>query len=74
VQTYERLAEDLKLRKLEAQLHEVKQQASILQAQLKLLTVVEKMKRSQEKKYAIHKKVTAIQSIVMEVTQRLQLV
>jgi FtsZ-binding cell division protein ZapB len=45
-QTYERLAEDPKLRKLEAQLQEVKQQASTVQAQLKLLTAVEKMKRS----------------------------
>jgi hypothetical protein len=48
VQTYECLAEDPELRKLEAQLQEVKQQASTVQAQLKLLTVIEKMKRSQE--------------------------
>jgi hypothetical protein len=31
-QTYERLAEDLELRKLEAQLQEAKQQASIMQS------------------------------------------
>jgi hypothetical protein len=47
--TYEHLAEDLELRKLEAELHEVKQYVSIVQAQMKLLIVVEKMKRSQEK-------------------------
>jgi hypothetical protein len=39
-QTYEHLAEDPKLRTLEAQLQEAKQQASTVQAQLKLLTVV----------------------------------
>jgi hypothetical protein len=37
-QTYEHLAEDLELRILEAQLQEVKQQASTMQVQLKLLT------------------------------------
>jgi hypothetical protein len=47
-QTYEHLAEDLELRKLEAQLQEAKQQASTVQAQMKLLTTVEKMKRLQE--------------------------
>jgi predicted RNase H-like nuclease (RuvC/YqgF family) len=47
-QTYERLAEDPELKKLEAQLQEAKQQASTVQAQMKLLTAVEKMKRSQE--------------------------
>jgi hypothetical protein len=47
-QTYEHLAEDPELRKLEAQLQEAKQQASTMQAQMKLLTAVEKMKRSQE--------------------------
>jgi hypothetical protein len=46
---YECLIEDLELRKLEAQLHEAKQQESTMQAQMKLLTAVEKMKRSQEK-------------------------
>jgi hypothetical protein len=39
----------MKLRILEAQLHEVKQNASTVQAHMKLLIVVEKMKRSQEK-------------------------
>jgi hypothetical protein len=47
-QTYERLAGDPELRRLEAQLQEVKKQASTVQAQCKLLTVVENMKRLQE--------------------------
>jgi hypothetical protein len=47
-QTYEHLAEDSELRILEAQLQEAKQQESIVQAQLKQLTVIEKMKRLQE--------------------------
>jgi hypothetical protein len=68
-QTYEHLAEDPKMRELEAQLKEVKQQVSTVQAQLKLLTAVEKMKRSQEQCVVQHH-VTAIQSRVMEVTQR----
>jgi FtsZ-binding cell division protein ZapB len=47
-QTYEHLPYDLELRRLEAQLQEVKQKASTMQAQLKHLSTVEKMKRSQE--------------------------
>jgi uncharacterized Ntn-hydrolase superfamily protein len=43
-QTYEHLAKDLELNKLEAQLQEVKQRASTVQAQMKLLTTVEKLK------------------------------
>jgi hypothetical protein len=70
-QTYECLPEDLKLRKLEAQLQEAQQKASTVQVQMKLLTVVEQMKRSQEK-HAVQQQITAIQSRVMEVTQRLQ--
>jgi chromosome segregation ATPase len=72
-QTYEHLEEDLELRTLEAQLQEEKQQVSTVKAQLKLLTAVEKMKRSQEQ-HVVQQHVTAIQSRVMEVTQRLQLV
>jgi hypothetical protein len=49
----------------------VKQQASPVQAQLKLLTAVENMKRSQEQR-TVQQQVTSIQSKVMEVTQRLQ--
>jgi hypothetical protein len=70
-QTYECLAEDPELRKLEAQLQEAQQQASTMQAQMKLLTAVERMKRSQEQR-AVQQQITAIQSRVMEVTQRLQ--
>jgi trimethylamine:corrinoid methyltransferase-like protein len=48
VQTYECLAEDPELRKLEAQLQEAQNKASTMQAQMKLLTAVERMKISQE--------------------------
>jgi hypothetical protein len=48
VQTYERLAEDPELRKLEAQLQEAQRQAFNVQTWMKLLTEVEKMKISQE--------------------------
>jgi hypothetical protein len=70
-QTYERLAEDPELRTLESQLQEVKQQEATVQAQLKLLSPVERMKRSQEQ-CMVQQQVHAIQSKVMEVTQRLQ--
>jgi hypothetical protein len=59
VQTYERLAEDLELRKLEAQLQEAQQQASTVQAQMKSLTAVDKMKRSQEQ-CAVQQQITSI--------------
>jgi hypothetical protein len=49
-QTYERLTEDPELKKLEAQLQEAQQQAFSLQVQMKLLTIVERMKRCQEKR------------------------
>jgi hypothetical protein len=48
-QTYEKLTENPELQALESQLQEAKQHAETLQAQLKSLTVVERMKRSQEK-------------------------
>jgi hypothetical protein len=70
-QTYEHLTEDL--RELEARLQEEKKQASTVQAQLKLLSAVEKMKRSQEQ-HAVQQQVHAIQIKFMEVTQRLHLV
>jgi hypothetical protein len=47
-QTYEHLVEDPELKTLESQLQEAKQQAVTVQAQLKLLSAVERMKRSQE--------------------------
>jgi hypothetical protein len=48
-QTYECLVEDPKLRTLESQLHEAKQQATKMKEQLNPLSAVERMKRSQEK-------------------------
>jgi hypothetical protein len=48
VQIYEQLSEDPELKKLESQLQEVKQHADTVQAQLKLLSPIERMKRSQE--------------------------
>jgi hypothetical protein len=66
-QTYEHLADNLELRILEAQLQEAKQQASIVQAQMKHLLVIEKMKRSQEMR-AVQQQVNSIQGRVMEVT------
>jgi hypothetical protein len=47
------------------------QQASTVQAQMNLLTAVEKMKMSQEVR-TVQQQVNAIQSRVMEVSQRLQ--
>jgi len=47
-QNYENLIEDPELKTMESQLQEVKKQATKVQAQLKLLSVVERMKRSQE--------------------------
>jgi uncharacterized protein with PIN domain len=69
--TYECLVEDPELKKLEAQLQESQQQAFSLQAQMKLLTAVERMKRSQEQRI-VQQQITALQSKVMEVTQKLQ--
>jgi uncharacterized protein YdcH (DUF465 family) len=70
-QTYECLVEDPELRKLEAQLQEAQQQAFSVQVQMKLLTTVERMKRSQEQ-CAVQQQITALQGKVMEVTQKLQ--
>jgi hypothetical protein len=61
----------MELKKMEAQLQDVKKQESTMQARMKLLTVVEMMKRSQEQ-HAVQKQITIIQRNVMEVTQRLQ--
>jgi hypothetical protein len=70
-QTYERLTEDPELKALESQLQEAKKQATTVQAQLKPLSAVERMKRSQEQCTA-QQQVHTIQRKVMEVTQRLQ--
>jgi transcriptional/translational regulatory protein YebC/TACO1 len=48
-QTYEKLTENLELKALESQLQEAKYQAKTIQVQLKPLSAVERMKRSQEK-------------------------
>jgi chromosome segregation ATPase len=68
--TYKRLAEDPKLRTLESHLQEAKKQVATIKAQLKPLSAVERMKRSQEQ-CTFQQQVHAIQSKVMEVTQRL---
>jgi hypothetical protein len=47
-QTYEQLTEDPELKALESQLQEAKYQEEIIQAQLKPLPTMERMKRSQE--------------------------
>jgi chromosome segregation ATPase len=70
-QTYEKLTENPELKALESQLQEAKYQAETIQAQLKPLSVVERMKRSQEQRTA-QQQIHTIQSRVMEVTQRLQ--
>jgi hypothetical protein len=72
-QNYEHLTEDPELKTLESQLQEEKQQATTVQAQLKPLSAVERMKISQEQS-TTQQQVNAIQRKVMEVTQKLQLV
>jgi hypothetical protein len=49
-QTYENLNENPELQALESQLQEAKKHADTLQVQLKALSVVERMKWSQEKR------------------------
>jgi hypothetical protein len=56
---------------LEAQLHEEKQHADVLQEQLKSVTPIERMKRFAEQCTA-QQKVHTLQSKVMEVSQQLQ--
>jgi lipid II:glycine glycyltransferase (peptidoglycan interpeptide bridge formation enzyme) len=63
-QTYEQLTENPKLKALESQLQEAKQQADTIQVQLKPLSAVERMKRYQEK-CTTHNQVHTIQSRVM---------
>jgi hypothetical protein len=70
-QTYENLTENPELQALEAQLQEAKQHADTLQAQLKALTPVKRMKRFAEQRTA-QQQVHTLQSKVMEVSQRLQ--
>jgi hypothetical protein len=59
VKTYAHLIEDPELRTLELHLQEEKQQAAIVQAQLKVPSAVEKMKISQEK-HVVQQQVHAI--------------
>jgi hypothetical protein len=70
-QTYEKLTENQELEALESQLQEAKYQAEKIQAQLKSLSAVEKMKRSQDQCTA-QQQIHTIQRRVMEVTQKLQ--
>jgi hypothetical protein len=70
-QTYESLIENPKLYTLEAQLQEAKKHVDTLQAQLKALTPVERMKRFPEQ-CTTQQQVQMLQSKVMEVSQRLQ--
>jgi chromosome segregation ATPase len=70
-QTYEQLMENPELKALESQLQEAKYQAEKIQAQLKPLSAVERMKRSQEQR-TTQQQIHTIQSRVMEVTQKLQ--
>jgi hypothetical protein len=49
-QTYEKLIENTELQALESQIQEAKQHADTIQAQLKALSAVERMKRSQEQR------------------------
>ena len=51
-QTYETLTENLELQALESQLQEAKKHADMLQAQLKVLSPVKRMKRFPEKNTA----------------------
>jgi hypothetical protein len=67
-QTYENLTENPELQALEAQLQEAKQHVDTLQAQMKALTPVERMKRFPEQR-TTQQQVHTLQSKVMEVSQ-----
>jgi chromosome segregation ATPase len=70
-QTYENLTENPELQALESQLQEAKQHTDTLQAQLKALSAVDRMKRSHEQR-TTQQQIHMLQRKVMEVTQRLQ--
>ena len=70
-QIYEKLSEDPELKKLESQLQEAKQHADTVQAQLKLRSPIERMKRSQEQIIS-QQLVLTMHNRVMEVTQKFQ--
>jgi uncharacterized coiled-coil protein SlyX len=67
-QTYENLMDNPELQALEAQLQEAKLHVDTLQAQLKALTPVERMKKFPEQCTA-QQQVHTLQSKVMEVSQ-----
>jgi cell division protein FtsL len=67
-QTYENLTENPELQTLESQLQEAKKHADMLQAQLKALSPVERMKRFPEQ-CMTQQQVHMLQSKVMEVSQ-----
>jgi hypothetical protein len=69
--TYENLMDNPELQRLELQLQEAKQHAYTLQAQLKALSPVERMKRFHEQCMA-QQQIHMIQIRVMEFSQRLQ--
>jgi cell division protein FtsL len=66
-QTYETLAKTPELQTLEAQLQEAKQHVDTLQAQIKTLTPVKRMKRFAEQR-TTQQQVHALQSKVMEIS------
>jgi hypothetical protein len=68
---YEQLSKDPELKKLESQLQEEKQHTDIVQAQIKLMSPIERMKRSQEQR-TTQQLILTMQNRVMEVTQKLQ--
>jgi hypothetical protein len=70
-QSYEQLMKNPELKALESHLQEVKYQSEKIQAQLKSLLAMERMKRSQEK-CTTQQQIHTIQSRVMEVNQKLQ--
>ena len=70
-QSYEQLSKDPELNKLESQLQEAKKHVDTVKAQLKLLSPIERMKRSQELRTSKQLIVTT-QNRVMEVTLKLQ--
>jgi hypothetical protein len=71
-QIYEQLSEDLELNKLESQLQEAKQNTDTVQAYIKLMLPIERMKRSQEQ-HTTQQLILTTQNRVIEVTQKLQL-
>jgi hypothetical protein len=71
VQIYEQLSEDPDLKKLESHLREEKQHTNTVQAQLKLLSPIERMNRSHEQRIT-QQLILTTWNRVMEVTQKLQ--